>query len=204
MGIRPPDHDSGEQRNTRAISSMGQLHEPPPALLILAAFSQSDEALDWARACAVQQYGSVALESPRYDFDQTDYYEPTMGPRLKKTFWLFEPRFDPARLAEVKLQTNVWEETYAKQRGSDARPRPLNLDPGYLTQAKLVLASTKNHMHRIYLRDGIFAEITLHYHDGDWRPWDWTFKDYRRDDYRAFFNACRQHLRDELRRESTT
>jgi hypothetical protein len=71
----------------------------------------------------------------------------------------------------------------------------LNLDPGYITQAKLVLASTKDHAHRIYLADGIFAEVTLSYKHRRWQPHEWTFPDYRRDDYQAFFTQCRDYLR---------
>ena len=68
----------------------------------------------------------------------------------------------------------------------------MNIDPGYLTQAKLVLASTKDHAHRIYLDRGIFAEVTLFYKDRHWQHRDWTFPDYRRADYHAFFDECRQ------------
>lgn len=78
--------------------------------------------------------------------------------------------------------------------GRHAESRPLNLDPGYLTPAKLVLASTKDHAHRIYLRDGIFAEVTLVYRKGKWQPLEWTYPDYRRDDYQQFFTRCRERL----------
>ncbi|MEM8680048.1 MAG: DUF4416 family protein, partial [Planctomycetota bacterium] len=77
-------------------------------------------------------------------------------------------------------------------------PRPLNIDPGYLTLSKLVLASTKNHAHRIYLREGIFAEITLRYQARAWQPWDWTYPDYRRVDFGQFFDRCREYLKTTL------
>ena len=72
--------------------------------------------------------------------------------------------------------------------------RPLNLDPGYITPAKLVLASTKDHAHRIYLRDGIYAEVTLSFRGRKWQPLEWTYPDYRRDDYQRFFTECREWL----------
>ena len=90
------------------------------------------------------------------------------------------------RLADIKRQTNAWEAEYAAL-GLHPEPRPLNLDPGYITLAKLVLASTKDHAHRIYLGDGIYAEVTLAYRDRRWQPLEWTYPDYRRDDYQQFF-----------------
>ena len=81
-----------------------------------------------------------------------------------------------------------------RRAGRHAEPRPLNLDPGYITPAKLVLASTKDHAHRIYLRDGIFAEVTLVYRQRKWQPLEWTYPDYRRDDYQRFFTQCREWL----------
>jgi hypothetical protein len=179
---------------------MGHIASPPPALLLLAAFSRHDAALDWARGKSLRAWGPLARESPRFEFRETPYYEPAMGADLRKTFWLFQRPFDPAELAEIKLQSNRWEEEYAAAAGC-AEPRPLNLDPGYLSLAKLVLASTKNHAHRIYLRQGIYAEITLHYSQGRWQPWPWTFADYRRDDYQQFLLACRDYLHHRIREE---
>jgi len=173
---------------------MGDITEPAPVLLILAAFSRHARALAWGLEQSVAAWGPLALESPRFSFVETDYYEPTMGPGIFKCFWAYERLIDPARLAELKLQTNAWEAEYATS-GGHAEPRPLNLDPGYLTPAKLVLASTKDHAHRMYLSRGIYAEVTLFYKDRRWQPRDWTFADYRRPDYQQFFSLCRAYLR---------
>ncbi|HEY2148030.1 MAG TPA: DUF4416 family protein, partial [Pirellulales bacterium] len=81
---------------------------------------------------------------------------------------------------------------------------PLNLDPGYLTLAKLVLASTKDHAHLLYLGHGIYAEVTLYFKDGRWQHRDWTFPDYRRPDYQEFFTAARQLIRSRGREASPT
>jgi hypothetical protein len=173
---------------------MGEICEPAPVLVILAAFSRYAEALGWAQARAIAYWGSVALASPRFDFTETDYYEPTMGAGLSKCFWAFERPGDAGLLAEWKIETNAWESEYADKSGH-YEPRPLNLDPGYLTPAKLVLASTKDHAHRIYLARGIFAEVTLYYKERRWQAREWTFPDYRRADYHQFFDACREYLR---------
>ena len=173
---------------------MGQIHSPGPVVPIVAAFSRYDEALDWGRQRAMAALGEIALESPRFDFGQTDYYAATMGDGLKKCFWAFAGLRDPAELVDWKLAANDWEAEYAR-RAAHPEARPLNLDPGYLTLAKLVLASTKDHAHRIYLSRGIYAEVTLYFKDGRWQHREWTFPDYRRADYQQFFSECREYLR---------
>ncbi len=117
-----------------------------------------------------------------------------MGAGLKKQFLAFERLIDPAQLVNFKLQTNNWETQYAAL-GNHAESRPLNLDPGYITLAKLVLASTKDHSHRIYLSQGIYAEITLSFRSGGWQPSEWTYPDYRRADFQRFFDDCRAYIK---------
>src|SRR5690349_9926956 len=165
-----------------------------PVLLILAAFSRHPEAIDWGRQRAEEAWGPVALRSELFEHRETSYYEATMGPDLKKTFWAFESLVDPAGLVEWKETTNQWESEYQRL-GTHPEPRPLNLDPGYLTEAKLILATTKDRDHRIYLDRGIYAENTLCFHHGTWQPRPWTYPDYQRADYHQFFQRCREFLR---------
>jgi hypothetical protein len=166
--------------------------QPSAVLPIVAAFSRHDSALDWTLGVCEAQFGRAALISPRFDFVETNYYEPTMGSGIRKCFWAFERLMDPGALADLKLLTNQWESDYARQH-RHAEVRPLNIDPGYLTLAKLVLASTKDHTHRIYLGSGIYAEITLFFRRGQWEHHEWTFPDYRRSDYQQFFTECRNY-----------
>ena len=180
---------------------MGVPSQPPKVLPLLAAFSRYDEALDWARQQASQDWGAVILESPRFEFTETDFYQQEMGPDLRKTFFAFETLVDPGALPDLKLQTNDWEQQYGNSH-EHREPRPLNLDPGYISEGKLVLASTKDHAHRIYLRDGIFAEVTLGYRSRSWKMQEWTYPDYRREDFHQFFAACRAYLREQRRAHS--
>jgi Domain of unknown function (DUF4416) len=172
---------------------VGHIQLPSNVLLILAASSRHEAALVWAGERCAKNFGPIVLASEPFDFTETDYYTATMGADLKKQFFAFERLIDSAAPADIKRQTNDWEAEYA-QLGVRPEPRPLNLDPGYLTPAKLVLASTKDHAHRIYLRDGIFAEVTLVYRQRKWQPLDWTYPDYRREDYQRFFSECRDWL----------
>lgn len=173
---------------------MGQITTHQPVLLLLAAFSRHSAALDWGLQRATQEWGPALMVSPRFDFRETDYYQSSMGEQLQKTFFTFQQPVDPADLPRWKTQTNAWELEYAQAAGHP-EPRPLNLDPGYLSLAKLVLASTKDHAHRIYLREGIFAEITLSYRRKGWQNLPWTYPDYQRTDFQQFFTQCREALR---------
>jgi len=177
---------------------MGQPTRPTPVLPILAAFSGHEDALRWARARAEAAWGPIALESPRFSFDQTSYYESVMGRGLSKVFFALARLADPGALVEWKTTTNAWEREYAATAGHE-EPRPLNLDPGYLALGKLVLASTKDFAHRIYLDRGIYAEITLYYKKHQWRCHEWTFPDYRSEEYHRFFSQCREYLQRQLR-----
>lgn len=182
---------------------MGEAHPPSPALFLVAAFSRYEESLAWARARAVEAWGPIALESTAFDFGQTNYYQATMGDGLRKVFWTFERLIDPGAVVDLKLQTNSWEQEYAAL-GNHSEPRPLNLDPGYVTLGKLLLASTKDFAHRVYLSRGVFAEVTLFYRRGAWEHHEWTFADYRRPDYQEFFSRARDYLHRRLRGETRT
>ena len=173
---------------------MGDIHSPRPVLLLVAASSRYDAALDWARERSAGELGPLAATSPAFDFTETDYYAAEMGVELKKQFWVHEALIDPGRLPTIKRLTNAWEAEYVAA-GGHPEPRPLNLDPGYLTLAKLVLASTKDHAHRVYMGEGIFAEVTLNYRSRQWQPLPWTYPDYRRADFQEFFTRCRELLR---------
>jgi hypothetical protein len=167
---------------------------PKPVLIIAAVISRHDSAFCWAREKLAQTFGKIALCSDSFDHQETTYYQATMGADLKKWFVAFAKLADCANLADWKLTTNQLEEDYA-QLTIHEEQRPLNLDPGYITEAKLVLATTKDRDHRIYLRNGIYAEVTLRYQAGGWRNQLWTYPDYQRADFHDFFLRCREYLR---------
>jgi hypothetical protein len=173
---------------------MAQLRAITDVLLVVVAFSRHAGALDWARARLEALYGPVGLTSEPYTFDMTRYYEASMGGELRKVLWAFGDLIDPGRLAEIKHRTNALEAALAGE-GRYPEARPVNIDPGYLVLGKFVLATTKDQAHRVYLRDGIFAEVTLHYQAGSFRPWPWTYADYRLDEVIAFLGQAREYYK---------
>ena len=145
----------------------------------------------------IQKFGLVDFKSPILSFQHTHYYEPEMGSNLKRKFISFQGLIDPAEIAKIKLFTNQLEGDFLHP---DTEDRRINLDPGYLTLSKLVLASTKNYQHRIYLGRGIYAEVTLRYCRGKgFEPWEWTYPDYRTREYLEIFNHLREIYQGQLK-----
>ncbi|MDG2222567.1 MAG: DUF4416 family protein [Rubripirellula sp.] len=168
-----------------------------PVVRFCGVITRHPESHDWAIETLSQQWGNVLLESPPIAFEAGGYYTSTMGAGLQKRLVALEGFQDPGGLADWKHQTNQWERDYAGQ-SEHAEQRPLNLDPGYLTQAKLVLATTKDRDHRLYLRDGMFAEVTLTYVGKRWNHHRWSYPSYRSEEVAQFASDCRQQLRKHL------
>ncbi len=138
-------------------------------------------------------FGSIDLRSRPFDFTFTDYYKDQMGSNLVKQFYSFEKLIQPDRLADIKNATISIETDF-----SISDKRAVNLDPGYLEESKLVLASTKNFSHRIYLRDNIWAEVTLRYVKGEFVTHAWTYTDYAQPLAIEFLKAVREIYRKQL------
>lgn len=169
---------------------MATEREPDPSLLVVACFSCHQTCLDWARDHLLEAYGHIALISNDFCFTHTKYYDKEMGPGLRKRFLVFDKLVPSDCLAEVKNFTIALEKELARQ-NAYPEPRPLNIDPGLLQLGKFLLATTKDQAHRIYLRDGIYAEVTLRFEDGEFRPWPWTYADYREPAFHEFFQQAR-------------
>jgi hypothetical protein len=176
---------------------MADPHSPDPALLIVAAFSRHQDAMAWARQRLETARGPVALASEPYTFNQTAYYEKEMGAALQKQLLSFRELADLGELAGIKRFTNDLERQLTNT-GNYTEVRPLNLDPGLMTLGKFMLATTKEQAHRIYLQDGIYAEVTLRFQDGAFQPWPWTYADYREPFVCAFLKQARDFYRQRL------
>jgi hypothetical protein len=172
---------------------LGELKPYQKAVQFIAVFTRHKTHLDWFWKKAKETWGEPLSLSDPFAFAESEYYRPTMGDHLLKQFAVLNRDYDPAQLASDKILTNQWEEE-AKDCLLAEEQRPINIDPGYMTLTKLVLASTKNREHRIYLREGVYAEVTLAYRDQHWQPMPWTYPDYQRQDFREYFQQARRVL----------
>jgi hypothetical protein len=173
---------------------MGQIKEPKPVKLVSSMFTADLELLEVARNKLSETFGRTDYESDLLPFDHTSYYAAEFGEGLMRKIVAFAELVDPGRLAQIKRLTNDLEMGWARE-----GKRRINLDPGYVSLAKLVLATTKNRGHRIYVGQGIYAEITLGYRNKTFRPWEWTYPDYASPLYIAIFSHIRELYLAQLR-----
>ncbi len=177
---------------------MGTIRSARPVNLICGLISNDPDLMARAIRMLSEYSGPTDETSQLWPFDSTEYYELEMGENLQRQFVSFERLIDPAELASLKILTNQLERRICYECGVPAEQRRVNLDPGYLSLSKLVLATTKDYSHRIYLRDGIYAESTLHYENGGWVAWPWTYPDFADSRYHAFFDSVRERFKQKL------
>jgi hypothetical protein len=175
---------------------MGQINTPLPVKLIIGILTSIPEILPETEKLLTEAFGPIDYRSELFPFDYTHYYDAEMGAPIYRCFFSFAELIEPSAIAEAKIKTNEMESIFLSQ--YPAITRPINLDPGYLEQSKIVLASTKNFFHRILISQGIYAEVTLHFQDGQWQTFPWTFPDYKSERYHTFFTSLRDHYRQQL------
>ncbi len=225
--VRPPQTSSPSP--TQRGPPMGLIKKSPPSVRFVAVFSAEDRFLRIALERLEAHWGKIAALGQAFDFVESPYYLRTMlvpqppesrlpesqlpesqhdrTPRaLRKQMVLFADPYDPAELAADKIQSNRWERDWTEELtlSQDDSKRLINIDPGYLSMTKLVLASTKNREHRIYLRDGIYAEVTLAFRDQAWTSMPWTYADYQRPDVLEFLKLARRGFTSNLASRSLT
>jgi hypothetical protein len=145
----------------------------------------------------IATFGPIDHRSDLIPFEFTDYYAREMGDIVDRIFFSFEDLIDADTLADSKFRTNEIEQEY-RVRSAEV-PRPVNIDPGYLEEAKVVLASTKNFYHRLAIAQGVFAEVTMHFKNNTYQFFPWTYPAYKSKDYQEFFLRVRQIYRSQLR-----
>lgn len=142
--------------------------------------------LETVKKQLTQKFGQIDFESQLLDFNYTSYYEKEFGTGLKRKFFSFARLMPAQNLAKIKTATNKLEIKFSQN-----NKRRVNLDPGYLNDAKIILATTKDYSHRIYLNNGIFAELTLIFSGVIFKPLAWTYPDYQSKEYLDIFRQMR-------------
>lgn len=173
---------------------MSTPREPDKVKLISSLFSPDKGVIDRAMVQLEGMFGPMDWSSPEMLFDRTRYYAKEMGWPLYRRFVSFEDLISPETLVEIKLRTNQIEKEYAI-RGS----RQINIDPGYISPERLILATGKNYTHRVYLSGGIYADLTLVFKRRSFRPLEWTYRDYSDPEIIETFNALRDVYMKKLR-----
>jgi hypothetical protein len=166
---------------------MGPIRHDHKVNLIAGLLSNDLTELSKARHSLARAFGRTDFESAITDFTHTEYYADEMGHCLKRQFLSFKKPIGLRDICRTKILTGRIE-----RRLSSGGKRKVNIDPGYIDLSKLVLFSTKDFSHRIYLDKGIYAELTLMYRDRTFNPLPWTYPDYRTDEYVKLFNNIRE------------
>lgn len=171
---------------------MGKIYPLKKVKLIIGLISNDETLLNKIEAILEKRLNNrIDFKSETIDFTYTDYYNEEMGEGLKRRFLSFKRLVRPETIAKVKLLTNNIENKFCV-RGK----RAVNIDPGYVDMAKLVLLSTKDYSHRVHIGKGIFAEVTLHYKDKHFNFWPWTYPDYKSEEYIEIFDKIREIYRE--------
>lgn len=173
---------------------MGIIKSVIPVKLFTGIIAADLTLLQEAEAALTKQWDKIDSSSEIIPFDFTDYYHPEMGRELYRCWLSFEGLMDPGQLVRLKGEANKLEESFAIN-----GKRRVNIDPGYLTMAKIVLASTKDFNHRIYIGGGIYAEVTMYYRHDKFVTLAWTYPDYQCETALKFFTNTRVKLREQLK-----
>jgi hypothetical protein len=169
-----------------------------PVKLICGIITSQENILSRAEERLVQIYGTSDSHSTLFPFNLTDYYEKQMGKNLKRKFLSFQELVKPERLSTIKQETNRLEEDLQVEFGSPRRV--VNLDPGYLTQAALIMATAKDFSHRIPLQHGIYAHLEFLFGKDEVRTLRWTYPDFKNKGYQEFFLDVRRLYLSQLKK----
>ena len=173
---------------------MSQPSAPQPVKLIVSLFTGEEKLITAASEELSQVYEKIDFMSALIPFTMTDYYKAEMGEGLVRRLITFEELIDPDQLPEIKRYTDKLETNYTNPEGN----RRINLDPGYLTLYQLILATNKRFSHRLYLRDSVYADLTLIYKKKSFQPLAWTFPDYGSAQIIEILNRLRERYRKQL------
>lgn len=172
---------------------MGQIVEPTKVKLIVALLWNDRIKIDEVCNRLEKEWGTIDARSTEYDFVHTGYYKDEFGERLRKQFVSFEKLVDINLMPDIKIRGNEMEDGFLQ-----GKNRAVNIDPGYIANAKLVMPTTKNLPHRVYIGNKIYADLQLIYKKPSFQTILWTFADYKEPFNLEFFNRVRERYMVQL------
>ncbi|MDA7979423.1 MAG: DUF4416 family protein [Pirellulales bacterium] len=183
---------------------MAEAQAAEPVKLLVAVLMRREIAQDmsvWQELISklVEHWGECDTQGRDHAFDLTNYYEGEMGTDLVRRLLAFKRLFPPEQIGMAKHICNTMEDGFAATHADGTRRRRFNLDIGYLDHAKLVLASMKVAGQKIYLGNGVYADPIARYEGGYYRPFPWSFPDFRDGRYGDELNAIRSTYLRQLR-----
>ncbi len=161
--------------------------KPDPAKLIIGFVMHDKKIISDLLPLLMDEFGDIDIISNWFDFNYTDYYYKEMGSPLFRRVIVFKKLIEQKNLSGIKIITNSFEKKWEKN-----NKRRVNIDPGYLLLSRFILATGKDYSHRIYLDNGIYADLTLIYKHGEYTPLEWTYPDYASDEMLNFLKKVRQ------------
>lgn len=169
---------------------MSERRRPEPAALVVSVIYRIESRFDEAARRMGALWGDPERISDPFPFDKTRYYRREMGEPLVRRFFVGRRPVARDTLPEIKVAAETIEREFAEE-----GRRTVNVDPGFLTAENFVLATGKNFSHRIYLGNGVFADLTLVFREGEYRALPWTYPDYASGEIRAFLGEVRDRFR---------
>lgn len=169
---------------------MSVRRHPAAAALVVSVIYQREDRFDEAARRMAAAWGRPHRISEPFRFDKTGYYRGEMGEPLFRRFFVGCRPVERDALPGIK----VGAETIERELAAGGR-RTVNIDPGLLSDENFILSTGKNFSHRVYLGDGVFADLTLVYRGGEYRPLPWTYPDYAAGETRDFLAEIREIFR---------
>jgi hypothetical protein len=177
---------------TSAVT-MGSAGPFTPEKLVIGVLHSRPRSVERVVSELTSQWGPVDYRSEGFPFTFTRYYDEEMGTPIERLFLSFSRLVDPGGFADIKVRSNAIEDLFREE-----GRRTVNLDPGLMALSRFCLATTKESSHRIPLSDGIYAEVTLLYGKGGFRPLEWTYPDYRSERYARILGDIRVLYKGQL------
>ena len=177
---------------------MGIAYDFEKEKLIIGFIYNSEKIFQEALKTMTDKFGPYDFETEEFSFTEefSSYYDEELGGEAKRKILSFERLVNPKDQADIKTYTNEVETSFSIEGN-----RKINLDPGFLSHGRLLLATTKKTGFRIPLKDGIYTELTLFYARGGWQKLPWTYRDYQSKRVQDFLTTVRKRYLEQRKAE---